>query len=366
MENDDYPFNTPVLTATFTRDVPRLINAAEKLMLEQGVNLIQVDLSGEHLIDDLIRAGFMPNYIADNTAGIYQEDTWILIDHYIEKFSPEAIKFWHEERGRIEPAIGKSSHQWYLYGNIQGWRELAIRTSIALPLLMYAPDQVYRSKRPRTEMLMFRQATSLAYNRIQDDSSYSRLVIGDSFQSKGLPVTRYAAGMSKGLYYDDAVDTKFCGTFYYFEPESTTYLTFNTAAVYKNKHEAIKALIGGGNHADFTDRIVDKYYNYPEEFPYSDLMLTPTEYMEVVHGRDLAEFDEPYWLKIEQRKHYVGRHLHLYGVEDEYDQDLCKAGRDAGIDVIILTQMVGAFKLVTEILDTRERLDSFRSLAFPL
>jgi len=42
-----------------------------------------------------------------------------------------------------------------------------------------------------------------------------------------------------------------------------------------------------------------------------------------------------------------------------YDQPLCKAARSKGIDVVVLTHMVGAFRLVSEVLDTRERVQSF-------
>ena len=42
-----------------------------------------------------------------------------------------------------------------------------------------------------------------------------------------IPVTRYAAGMSKGLYWDERPQD-ICGTFYYHEPESTTYLAYKT------------------------------------------------------------------------------------------------------------------------------------------
>lgn len=49
--------------------------------------------------------------------------------------------------------------------------------------------------------------------------------------------------MSRGLYYTEN-NTNFCGTFYYNEPESSTYLAYKTAFVAFNKTDAYEKLSG--------------------------------------------------------------------------------------------------------------------------
>ena len=39
-------------------------------------------------------------------------------------------------------------------------------------------------------------------------------------------------------------------------------------------------------------------------------------------------------------------------------------GKERGLDVIVLTHMVGMYQVVTEILDTRSRAESFNSLLY--
>ena len=65
-----------------------------------------------------------------------------------------------------------------------------------------------------------------------------------------------------------------------------------------------------------------------------------------------------------QDRHYAGQYLHLYAAEDELDQPLCILGRKHNIDIIILENMVGSHLIITEILDTRDRMDSFSSLLY--
>ena len=101
----------------------------------------------------------------------------------------------------------------------------AVRSATSLALLLYAPEMVYKlSKRPKTDMSLFRMPQSRTISR--DEIRNMKVKIGTEVW-KVLPVTRYASGMSRGLYYDERPkDT--CGTFYYYEPESTTYLAYKT------------------------------------------------------------------------------------------------------------------------------------------
>ena len=61
---------------------------------------------------------------------------------------------------------------------------------------------------------------------------------------KTIPITKYAAGMNRGLYYTTNIHPELCGTFYYYEPESKTYLAYNTSRTFVNKTDALDQLTG--------------------------------------------------------------------------------------------------------------------------
>ena len=129
----------------------------------------------------------------------------------------------------------------------------AIHKADSFALLLYAPDMVYtHSKRPRNSMAMFRMATStlVARGELQPvvvPHLPGAVVLPEEDPTKLLlPVTRYTAGMSKGLYMQgsnvDSQGKEYCGTFYYLEPESTTFLFIGRHLVARNKSAAVHAL----------------------------------------------------------------------------------------------------------------------------
>jgi hypothetical protein len=229
-----------------------------------------------------------------------------------------------------------------------------------LPLALYAKDSLYKSMRPKTDMDIFRQATSLSYKPKRKINDYEYIL---DEKLIAVPVTRYASGMSKGLYYDDeSTNQDFCGTYYYYEPESTTFLVYTVSATYRNKYSAMFACDEDHKYTDFTNSTVERCFKHPEEFP-EDLRMTPREYYEFLEINDPEEF--PDWDKIGNDKYYVGKVLNLYAVEDMYDQELCKCMHKKGKDVVILTHMIGSRQIVAEVLDTRERSESFSNLCYP-
>ena len=72
-------------------------------------------------------------------------------------------------------------------------------------------------------MLLFRSVFNRTIRRA--DIHFNTVTL-DGEDWRVLPVTRYAAGMSKGLFYETQRPEGTCGTFYYLEPESTTYLAY--------------------------------------------------------------------------------------------------------------------------------------------
>lgn len=71
-----------------------------------------------------------------------------------------------------------------------------------------------------------------------DSNYYTELPSGNF-----IAVTRYGEGMSRGLYYKTERPENICGFFYYAEPESSTYLRYNTSVTYFNKTDAALDLV---------------------------------------------------------------------------------------------------------------------------
>jgi hypothetical protein len=281
----------------------------------------------------------------------------LLVD-YLSGMDDDSLDFWHDEkRDAVE-----SEYMWK-YIPFEEAKKNALVSAESLPLILHtssSPKYVYRSMRPRTDMGTFRTI----YNRKVNTSdlkvhSTSPLVFKTQIGVHiwiAIPVTRYAKGMSKGLYYDENEDkdsAKFCGTFYYLEEESSTYLLVQPTRymVAFNKTDAMMKL--GEDVEDASPTILK---HIKGELP-QDLIMTPQEAASV-EGRHI-----PDTTNLPPTPHYAGAML-LYATEDEYDQPLCVAASKKGIDVIILTHMVGSFKVVSEVLDTRDRKDSFKSLVY--
>lgn len=103
---------------------------------------------------------------------------------------------------------------WSFYTK-EGARKEALRGNSYASVFTY-PELLYKtSKRPRTDMSMFRLPASLRLSDMRP-------------QEKLLPVTRYALGMRKSLFFEETAKKEFCGTFYYWEEESTTFLRYQT------------------------------------------------------------------------------------------------------------------------------------------
>ncbi|CAH6420587.1 Hypothetical protein POVR2_LOCUS199 [uncultured virus] len=81
------------------------------------------------------------------------------------------------------------------------WKKEALTKVVSLPLLLYALELVYvGSKRPRTDMSSFRSPLSRTIKRA--DMRDSQVTV-DGEVWRVIPVTRYASGMSRGLFYAD-------------------------------------------------------------------------------------------------------------------------------------------------------------------
>ena len=206
-----------------------------------------------------------------------------------------------------------------------------------------------------------------------------------------IPVTRYAGGMSKGLYHDENKDENFCGTFFYHEPQSTTFLSYSTRDDFFNKSECAVSF-RGGNIKDYSlyNRTIAKHISgvWP-----ADMMMTPSEaYKEKLSYLNTNEwrtrngptvnnktpFDDmlkdrmnpgwrdrvPFVDDLPQTKRYAGYLSGMYAMEDDLDQEICLGGKQRGLDIIVLTNMIGMYQVVTEVLDCRSRSECFANLVY--
>lgn len=271
-----------------------------------------------------------------------------LIDHIVfMRYDYATLGFWNRNWFTI---------QGFRYSTLNGMIQDGLETTSSLMLLLFAPNRVYKgSKRPVNNMSMFELPTSHVIHEIPRSPEF-------------IPVTRYAKGIRKGLFYDDP-KKDYCGTFYYYEPESTTYLRASRVLHAKNK-TAAAAILGVGDHVKEEGGMYPDKEHFMFAFRNHNLMFTPREFERLVATYSYARnVSKPYidWYQLDRaqdRPYYCGHILELYAAEDYLDQAICIKGREAGYEVIVLERMVGGRQIVTEVLDTRSRDESLGNLYF--
>lgn len=272
-----------------------------------------------------------------------------MVDWLLENRSTADIEFWH---GIPLDSIvdGLRTERLWLYKSIETWKRECTKKANSLPLLLYCPSLVYSiSKRPKTDMSLFRSPFSRS---ISHSDVYNNRVKIEGQVWKVIPVTRYAEGMSKGLYYGSERPVNSCGTFYYVEPQSSTYLAYKTELIAFNKSDAcLKLGVDIGELKDEPDLLKHTNGTYRR-----DLMMTSEEVQRIDRSSNITGTS--------QRSHYAGERLYMYALEDDLDQRLCIAANELGYDVVILEAMIGRYQVVSEVLDTRRREDSFSCLLY--
>lgn len=244
------------------------------------------------------------------------------------------------------------------------------------------PNNLYSSNRIKTTMSLFRTPYSKIGVR-KDDSitssneKYYEIITpikNVNYTLIGyfcIPVTRYAKNINSGLYYPEGqINRKFCGTFYYYEPESTTFLIGKKILIAETKCSAAMILNLQNLYLPYlSESKINEKWQYGEYR--EDLIYTSSE----AHQIGLHDYIETYKIKhgkvlmknieeITQTPIYVGFTSGLYAAEDNFDQPLCLAATKAGYDLLIFTRMVGQYQIVTEVLDVRKRSESWDSLIY--
>jgi hypothetical protein len=216
--------------------------------------------------------------------------------------------------------------------------------------------------------------------------------------------------MSKGLYFTGK-NLDYCGTFYYLEPQSDVVLTLSTPAralSATNKTQALFKLYQLSpslvmDHSslkstikEYIQRLVDdvsleSYLRSAIKTPVSILELVPApakrflEDLQTIYRelQPLSSYKEKrpileLWLAviwyllggpieslpdIKTLTWEDGTYFEeLYAFEDPWDQLLCELAATLNYDVVILHSMAGRYRVVAEVLDTRPRINSIRSL----
>jgi len=205
---------------------------------------------------------------------------------------------------------------------------------------------LYPSGRPRTDFSTMVVVDSDADASLPVLTDESPVLVSANYLGAGIfgpaliPVARYGCG-AHGCYYKTAAPaapapaaaaTNYCGTWYYFEPASDILLHADTILVIQNKYECMKYF---GIPNDQIARALNA------KWPMNVAM-----YFDVMENNNTFRNHNPL----------------LYAKEDVFDQQLCEIAHFRGIQVVIFAYMTGKTRIVTEILDTRLRVDSYDAL----
>ena len=194
-----------------------------------------------------------------------------------------------------------------------------------------------------------------------------------------LPVIRY-----QSLYHPETEKKKYCGTFYYIEPESTVLLNLGKCSVFATKvhaYIALKAKLEGKTREAILDEVFnidnfkksmnidiwkktrDKLGLNPEQLRvimvqfYISLLHNENEVQEIpyINTTPLYPTDSSSIWRMYSGKSIITDKIDIsMGAHDDFDQDICKMAQSLKIDTLLLQHEMGETRAVTEILDTRD------------
>lgn len=209
-------------------------------------------------------------------------------------------------------------------------------------------------------------------------------------EGKYLPVSRY-----EDLYHGKSeIKQEFCGTFYFFEPESEMLLNMGKTLIAGNKVDALLKLqpnipinksFAFNAYLDIVNNIYQQGYyidnniihNFPQDIVDKKLFRQEVESVfglvtknsrnekdiEVVYvdNKIYNNFYEEIRVKDDKLEeiYWGNRFTEAW---DYLDQIICQEARKQGYDTIILQREAGENRINTEILDTRRRQESYQNL----
>lgn len=187
-----------------------------------------------------------------------------------------------------------------------------------------------------------------------------------------IPISRYSQGINTGLYHNQPHTQSYCGTFYYVEPSSYTLLSMGSIdkiLIRPNKLLMAEYMASNVqlsyNIRSLLQHQIDDVYEGIVYRVRSDELLNG-QYDDAFIKDQFKIFNTTGVSSIFKFNHnYQVNGIYnnwIYSLEDYLDQPLCLAGKYLGFNVLIFSKMVGIHRFVEELLDTRSREISFKSL----
>lgn len=180
-----------------------------------------------------------------------------------------------------------------------------------------------------------------------------------------LPISRYP-----GLYVTNT-NNKYCGTFYFYEPDSSSYLDLGTACIFASKSHAVQNLIRQYEDEDAdedvalqTDPFEEQLRKQRRQHPgYGKIkikeILNKSVYSVTESWDEASVDDQDGILPVIPIDPSPFFYRSFNAAEDVFDQLLCFAAREAGIDTLIFQSVSSGNRANTEILDTRINSGNF-------
>lgn len=228
---------------------------------------------------------------------------------------------------------------------------------------------LYSSGRPKVDMTYLLpnfkyypiEWRSLVIPHRHDNLFWAVDIVDGIYQNNIIPVIRYQPGMSGYFTFSD--EGAYCGTFYYYEPDSPYLLHSKTTLITTNKITACLDL--GLSPEWIAHRLYDQTKTIKVEDGYNLVIFTPQRVGFNVSGNI---FDQ--WLELidQYKNRTVNSLIHyplIYALEDTFDQIICALAHNRGIDTIILKYMTGRSRVVSEVLDVRSREESYDNIYLP-
>lgn len=186
------------------------------------------------------------------------------------------------------------------------------------------------------------------------------------FNNTIIPVIRYQTGMHG--YLTTPQKGSYCGTFYYYEPDSPYLLYSETTLVTTNKITACLEL--GLSVEWIANRLEDNSKHnivlyYDEDGEEYEIEYTPKNV-----GFNVSGSKSEQWIELinQYKNNNINSLIHyqyLYALEDTFDQIICVLAHNRNINTILLKNMTGETRVVSEVLDVRSRVESYNNIYLP-
>jgi hypothetical protein len=265
-----------------------------------------------------------------------------------------------------------------------------LKTKLSIPSLKYE-----RSGRLYSRMSGLRtknqNVINLSKYNVPKSGTPFPVKIGDKVNYL-IPVVRYSKSIEGGIYYNEDKESNFCGTFYYWEPDSKIYLNMGEKKnfnYFETKVECASKILNYYSTSKLKNKLKPELQELESDlnivlntiarqfYKYEELYITDEQVDNGLNIKDITndilDFmsgDTPKYLTVDSIENYkstkTGQILSdiFYAAEDQLDQSICNIAKKIELDVIILAKMMGTNRVVTEILDTRSRMTSIKNLVY--